>query len=90
MKSTRKILLLLDDENGVVPGVVVDDEDFPDNVDVEDASKSEGQEGQPDCSVLDLYEKLFSLRSNPFGLERFSCKEKVQIRLMQLLSKSLP
>ncbi len=30
-------------------------------------------------------EKLFKLRSNPLGLERFSREEKVQIELLQLL-----
>ncbi len=68
----------------MVPGIVVD-EDFPDNIDVEGASESEREECQPDRRVLDLYEKLFSLRSNPFDLERFSYKEKVQIELLQLL-----
>jgi hypothetical protein len=50
----------VDDDNDVAPGVVAD-EDFPDNVDVEDASESKREEGQPDRSVLNLYEKRFSL-----------------------------
>ncbi len=44
--------------------LLLSDEDFPDNVDVEDASESKREEGQPDRSVLDLYEKLFSFVKN--------------------------
>ena len=55
------------------------------NVDAEaDVSEHTEEEG-PDGSVLDLYLKLFKLRSNPLGLERFSREEKVHIELLQLL-----
>ena len=68
---------VVDDDNDGVPGAVFD-EDFPDGVDVEDASdsKEEEEEGLPDRSVLDLYEKLFSLRSNPFDLDRFLARRR--------------
>jgi hypothetical protein len=74
--------------NEVDDNFVVDDDDdfvhssFEDNhPDV----PSEEEEGHADHSVFDLYEKLFKLRSNPLGLERFSLEEKVQIELLQLL-----
>ncbi|KAI2511195.1 hypothetical protein MHU86_3160 [Fragilaria crotonensis] len=74
--------------NKVDDNFVVDDDDdfvhssFEDNhPDV----PSEEEEGHADHSVFDLYEKLFKLRSNPLGLERFSLEEKVQIELLQLL-----
>jgi hypothetical protein len=65
---------------------VVDDDEFPYiHVDNQGVSQSEKEECQADHSVSDLYEKLFKLRSNPLGLERFSREEKVQIELLQLL-----
>jgi hypothetical protein len=72
---------MVDDDNNVV--LPFDDHD-PDAVD-DSASGSKEEEDQPDRSVLDLYEKLFLLRSNPLGLERFSREEKVQIELLELL-----
>jgi hypothetical protein len=65
---------------------VVDDDEFPYiHVDNQGVSQSEKEECQADHSVSDLYEKLFKLRSNPLGLERFSREENVQIELLQLL-----
>ncbi len=65
---------------------MVDDDAFSNvHADDQDVSESDKEECQADHSVLDLYEKLFKLRSNPFGLERFSREEKVQIELLQLL-----
>ena len=74
---------MVDDDNDVV--LPFDDYD-PDAVD-DSASGSKEEEDRPDRSVLDLYEKLFLLRSNPLGLERFSREEKVQIELLELLGE---
>ncbi|KAI2491351.1 transposition [Fragilaria crotonensis] len=66
---------------------VVDNDDASNygRVDDQDVLESEEEKCQADHSVFDLYEKLFKLRSNPLGLERFSREEKVQIELLQLL-----
>ena len=75
------------------------DDDFPNEVDafLDSGSEGEGEgEGEDDkkdehCaddadrSVYDLYKELFELRANPHDLERFSCEEKVQIELLQLV-----
>ena len=70
---------------------------FPNEDDafVDSGSECEGGEGEDDekdehCddadhSVYDLYMELFDLRANPHDLERFSCEEKVQIELLQLV-----
>jgi hypothetical protein len=42
-------------------------------------------EDTPDGIILELYEEMQDLRSNPLGLDRFSCKEKVHIELLDLL-----
>ena len=65
----------------------VGDDDAPHNVHVDDqdVSEKEEEECQADHSVFNLYEKMFKLRSNPLGLDRFSREEKVQIELLQLL-----
>jgi hypothetical protein len=65
--------------------VVDDDDDFVHSSfeDNHPDVPSEEEEGHADHSVFDLYEKLFKLRSNPLGLERFSLEEKVQIELLQ-------
>jgi hypothetical protein len=39
----------------------------------------------PDGIILDLYEEMQELQLNPFGLDRFSGEEKVQIELLHLL-----
>ena len=72
---------MADDDNDVV--LPFDDHD-PD-ADDDSASGSKEEEDRPDRSVLDLYETLFLLRSNPLGLQRFSREEKVQIELLELL-----
>ncbi len=65
---------MVDDDYDVV---LPCDDHFPDVAD-ESASESKEEEdeeegeGQPDRSVLNLYEELLLLRSNPLGLERFS------------------
>ena len=41
--------------------------------------------GQPDGSVLELYEELSRLQANPLGLETYSRKEKVNIELLDIL-----
>jgi hypothetical protein len=75
-----------EDVNELEENFVVDDDAFPNvHVDDQDVSESEKEECKADHSVFDLYEKLFMLRSNPLGLERFSREEKVQIELLQLL-----
>ena len=68
--------VVVDDDDDFVPASF--DDDHPD-------VPSEEEEGHADHSVFELYEKLFKLRSNPLGLERFSLEEKVQIELLQLL-----
>jgi hypothetical protein len=72
---------MVDDDNNVV---LPFNNHYPDAVD-DFASGSKEEEDQPGQSVLDLYEKLFLFQSNPLGLERFSCLEKVQIELLELL-----
>ncbi len=72
---------MVDDDNNVV---LPFDDHYPDAVD-NFASGSKEEEDQSDRTILDLYEKLFLLRSNPLGLERFSREEKVQIELLELL-----
>ena len=76
---------MVDDDYDVV---LPCDDHFPDVAD-ESASESkeeeEEEEDKPDRSVLNLYEELLLLRSNPLGLERFSREEKVQIELLELL-----
>jgi hypothetical protein len=81
-KKTSCLLLLTRMKlrmNVVLP---FDDHD-PNAVD-DSASGSNEEEDQPNWSVLDLYEKLFLLQSNPLGLERVSCEEKVQIESLEL------
>jgi hypothetical protein len=78
--------LHVEDVNKFEDDFVVDDDAYPNvHADDQDVSESDKEECQADHSVLDLYEELFKLRSNPFGLERFSREEKVQIELLQLL-----
>ena len=69
--------IVVDDDDDFVPASF--DDDHP------DVPSEEEEEGHADHSVFELYEKLFKLRSNPLGLERFSLEEKVQIELLQLL-----
>jgi hypothetical protein len=73
------------DVNEFEDDFVVDDDAFP-NVHADDqvVSESDKEECQAVHSVLDLYEKLFQLRSNPLGLERFYRQEMVRIELLQL------
>jgi hypothetical protein len=52
---------------------------FPDAVDEEDALESEEEGSQPDRSVVDIFEKLFLLRSNPLGLERFLARRRSKL-----------
>ena len=47
-----------------------------DNIHSDKTMATDEEDDQPDESVLKLYEELFQLRSNPFGLERFSKEEK--------------
>ncbi len=64
---------------------MVNDDVFPIvHPDIQDVSESDEEECQSDYSVLGLYEKLFKLRSNLLGLERFYGEE-VQIELLQHL-----
>ena len=49
--------------------------------------EEEDEEEIPDGIILDLYEELQELRSNPLGLDRFSCEEKVHIELLHLLQE---
>ncbi len=42
-------------------------------------------EDTPDGIILQLYEEMQDLQSNPLGLDRFSCEEKVHIELLHLL-----
>ena len=44
-------------------------------------------EDTPDGIILQLYEEMQDLRSNPLGLDRFSCEEKVHIELLHLLKE---
>jgi hypothetical protein len=44
-----------------------------------------GDRGQPDGSVLELYEELSRLQANPLGLDMYSRKEKVSIGLLDIL-----
>ncbi len=44
-------------------------------------------EDAPDGIILELYKEMQELRSNPLGLNRFSCEEKVHIELLQLLKE---
>ena len=78
--------LRVEDVNEFDDDFIVDDDAYNyGHVDDRHVSRSEGEECQADHSVFDLYEKMFKLRSNPLGLERFSREEKVQIELLQLL-----
>ena len=79
--------LHVEDVNEFEDDFIVDDDDFnSSHADDQDFSESEDVEDcQADHSVFDLYEKMLKLRSNPLGLERFSCEEKVHIELLQLL-----
>ena len=78
--------LRVEDANEVEADFVFDDNAVPEGNDADDQDipETESEEG-PDLSVLDLYLKLFKLRANPLGLARFSCEERVQIELLQLL-----
>ncbi len=59
---------------------VIDDDSSPDvHVDDQVVSESEEVECQEAHIVLNLFEKMYTLQSNPFGLERFSWEKKVQI-----------
>ena len=50
-----------------------------------DADTSFVKEGEPSKCILKLYEELLELQANPLGLDRFSCKEKVHIKLLHRL-----
>ena len=51
-------------------------------------SEDEGEDKEtPDGIILDLYEEMQELRSNPLGLDRFSGEEKVHIELLHLLKE---
>ena len=51
-------------------------------------SEDEGEDKEiPDGIILDLYEEMQELRSNPLGLDRFSVEEKVHIELLHLLKE---
>ena len=41
----------------------------------------------PDGIILDLYQEMQELQSNPLGLDRFSGEEKVHIELLNLLKE---
>ena len=66
------------------------DEDFgmmsDGDVSVRSSSEESEDEGEdeeiPDGIILDLYEEMQELRSNPLGLDRFSVEEKVHIRVI--------
>jgi hypothetical protein len=47
--------------------------------------KGGGDNGQPDGSVLELYEEISRLRANPLGLDMYSRKEKVSIGILDIL-----
>ena len=71
------------------------DEDFgmmsDGDVSVRSSSEESEDEGEdeeiPDGIILDLYEEMQELRSNPLGLDRFSVEEKVHIELLHLLKE---
>ena len=42
-------------------------------------------EDAPDGIILELFQEMQELQSNPLGLDRFSCEEKVHIELLQVL-----
>jgi hypothetical protein len=53
-----------------------------------DESVDESEDKEiPDGIILDLYEEMQELRSNPLGLDRFSGEEKVHIELLHLLKE---
>jgi hypothetical protein len=72
--------LHVEDVNKFEDNFVVNDDAFP-NVhgDDQDVSESDKEECQADLSVLDLNEKLFKLRSNPFDLEHFLGKRRSKL-----------
>jgi len=72
--------LHVEDVNKFEDNFVVDDDAFPNvRADDQDVSERDMEECQADHSVLDLYEKLFKLRSNPFGLEHFLGKRRSKL-----------
>jgi hypothetical protein len=44
-------------------------------------------EDAPDGIILELYKEMQELQSMPLGLNRFSCKEKVHIEVLQVLKE---
>ena len=57
----------------------------------DDADTSFDKLGEPNKCIMKLYEELLESRANPFGLDRFSCKEKVHIGgLIRILLLRLP
>ena len=52
-----------------------------------DTNHSNHPEGAPDRHLLDLYQEMQELQSNPLGLDRFSVEEKVHIELLNVLKE---
>ena len=52
-----------------------------------DNNHSNHSEGVPDRHLLDLYQEMQELQSNPLGLDRFSVEEKVHIELLNVLKE---
>jgi hypothetical protein len=80
-------------ENAVDELVDDDDDNFPsfdDALPFEEAASSNHSyhgEGAPDRHLLDLYQEMQDLQSNPLGLDRFSVEEKVHIELLNVLKE---
>jgi hypothetical protein len=53
----------------------------------EELDNDSNNEDAPDGIILELYKEMQDLRSNPLGLDRFSCEEKVHIELLQVLKE---
>ena len=69
------------------------DDDFPsidDAIPCEegaDSTHSNPPGGAPNRHLLDLYQEIQELQSNPLGLDRFSVEEKVHIELLHVLKE---
>jgi Plavaka transposase len=71
-------------DNDDVDFQVFDDDTLPCSKEID----SDGSdEYAADGIILELYEEMQHLRSNPLGLDRFSCEEKVHIELLNVLKE---
>jgi hypothetical protein len=80
--------------DNAVNEIADDDDNFPSFDDAlpceeeaADSNHNSHLDGTPDRHLLDLYQEMQDLQSNPLGLDRFSVEEKVHIELLNILKE---